>query len=82
MVPVQPVWWLAPEAGPVVPVEVLVEENQVTPVRVLLELRGAAVDGAAPALVPQEEAGEPPRDLLRHLEERHPFAGAGWDTRR
>ncbi len=40
------------EAGPVVPVEVLVEEDQVTPVRILLELRGASVDRAAPARHP------------------------------
>jgi hypothetical protein len=40
MIPAHPVWWLAPRAGPVVAVEILVEQEVVTPVRVLLELDG------------------------------------------
>ena len=71
-----------PEAGPVVPVEVLVEEDQVTPVRVLLELRGAAVDGAAPALVPEEDAGEPSRDLLAPPRRASSGCRSRWGTRR
>src|SRR5947199_769567 len=66
-----------PETGSVISMEVLVEEDEVAPVRVLLELLGATVDRAAPAPVPEEDAGEPPRYLLGHLEERHPDAGAG-----
>src|SRR5262245_61574816 len=46
------------EAGPVVAVEVLVEQDEVAPVRVFLELAGAAVDRAAALPVAQEDAGQ------------------------
>src|SRR5713226_7147667 len=52
-----------PEARPVVAVEVLVEEQHVAPVRIALELLGAAEDGP-PAVGPdEEEAIQAPRDL-------------------
>ena len=59
MSPVQPVWWLAPEPGPVVAVEVLVEQDQVAPVRVVLEALRRAVDRPPAVLVAQEDRGEP-----------------------
>src|SRR5512134_479735 len=65
-----------PDAGPVVAVEVLVEEDQGAPVRVVLELGRAAVDRPAAARVAQEDAREAPGDLLRNLEERLPVPGA------
>src|SRR5215510_10405263 len=65
------------EAGAVVSVEVFVEQNEIPPVRVVLELRGAAVDRTAAAPVPEKDGSEPPRDLVGDLEERHPLAGAG-----
>ena len=45
--------------------------------RVVLELRRAAVDRPAAARVAQEDAREAPGDLLRDLEEGHPVPGAG-----
>src|SRR5262249_24636309 len=64
------------DAGAVVAVEVLEEENQVAPVWVGLELLRAAVDGPSTALVAQENAREARHDLFRHLEEVHHPAGA------
>src|SRR5262249_42513336 len=47
------------EPGPVVPVEVLVKQDEVTPVRVLLENPVPAVDGAQPVAAAQEGARQP-----------------------
>src|SRR5262245_1118974 len=47
------------EPGPVIPVEVLVKQDEVTPVRVLLENPGPAVDGAPPVAAAQEGARQP-----------------------
>ena len=53
-----------PDAGSVVAVEVLVEPDQVAPVRVLLELRSTAVDRPPAARVAQEDVREAAGDLL------------------
>src|SRR5262249_25485078 len=66
-----------PEAGPVVAVEVLVEQDEVPPVRVGLELLGAAVDRAATVVVPQEDARRSTADLLGDLLEVHSPSGPG-----
>src|SRR5215203_962429 len=55
----------------VVTLEELIEEDQVAPVRILLELGGATVDRPASVRAAQERARQPARDLLGHLEERH-----------
>src|SRR3954469_6194710 len=52
------------EAGPVVAVEVLVEEDEILEVRIVLELPGAPVHGPLAALVAQEDARQAPRELL------------------
>src|SRR6267142_4640883 len=52
------------QAGPVVAVEVLAEEEEVPPVRVLLELLSSSVERTAALAIPQEDAGETPPDLL------------------
>ena len=44
------------EAGPVVAMEVLVEEQQIAPVRVFLELRGPSIDRPPPFIVAQKDA--------------------------
>src|SRR3954447_26038393 len=59
------------DAGAVVTVEVLVEEDQVPPVRVLLELRGAAVGRTMAVAVPHEDADQAAGDLMRDLCQRH-----------
>src|SRR6476660_9050370 len=66
-----------PEPGPVVPVEVLVEQEMVTPVRVVLELSHAAIHRSPALAVAQEDAGQPARELLGDLVQVHVPAGAG-----
>src|SRR5947208_2087314 len=64
------------DAGAVVAVEVLIEEDQVAPGRIALELRRAAAHGPAAVLSTEEDPGEPPRELGGHRPEvQHP-AGA------
>src|SRR3954468_6511640 len=55
------------QAGPVVSVEVLVEEDEVLEVRIVLELPGAPIHRPPAALVAKEDAREPPRELLGDL---------------
>src|SRR5207247_3396929 len=57
-------------------VEVLVEQEIVAPVRVLLKLPGPPVDRPPALAVPQEDAGQPARDLLGDLIEGHLPTGA------
>src|SRR5262249_57838305 len=66
-----------PNAGAVVAVEVLEEENQIAPVRVGLEFFRAAVDGPSTMLVLQEDARKAHFDLFSDLEEGHHPARAG-----
>src|SRR4029450_5089457 len=65
-----------PEACAVIALEVLVKENEIAPVRIVLELRGASIDRAAAGGVPQKDVCESLSDLLCDFEERHPIAGA------
>src|SRR6267142_1545009 len=66
-----------PEPRAVVAVEVFIEQDEVAPVRVLLELAGAAVHRPPAIRVAQEDVGQAARDLLGDLIERHVPAGAG-----
>jgi len=59
------------EPGAVVAMEVLVEQDEVPPVRVLLEQSGPAIDGPPSVVTTQERADEAAGQLLRHLEQRH-----------
>src|SRR5262249_52543689 len=65
------------DACAVVAVEVLVEQDQVTPVRVVLELARAAVYRAPAVLVAEKDAGHPLGKRLGHLVEIHPLTGTG-----
>src|SRR5439155_16344499 len=65
------------DAGTVVAVEVLVEEDHVPPVGVPLELLRPAVDRPASVRAAQEDPGEPPRELAGHLPEIQPCPGTG-----
>src|SRR5262249_52900063 len=49
---------------------VLVEQDQVPPVRILLEELDVAVDRPPPVGPAQEDAGQPPRELHRGLPQR------------
>src|SRR4051812_7922550 len=64
------------EAGAVVAVEVLVEREVITPVRVLLKLAGTSVDRPPTLVVPQKDTGQPARDLLGDLIQVHEPARA------
>src|SRR5208337_2670472 len=59
------------EPGAVISMEILVEQDVVAPVRVGLEFLRSTVDRPPATLVAQEDAGQPVRDLLGHLEEVH-----------
>src|SRR5262249_1447042 len=65
------------DAGAVVAVEVLGEEQVIAPVGIGLELVRVTEHGPAAVRSAQEEAGEAPGDLPRHLEERERPARAG-----
>jgi hypothetical protein len=69
------------EPGAVIPMEVLVQQDMVAPVRVGLEFLGAPVDRPPAALVAQEDAGQPVRDLLGYLEEVHHPAFKAFDPK-
>ena len=70
-----------PDAGPVVAVEELEEQDEVPPVRIVLEGLGAAVDGPPPVLVAKKDAGQAARHFFRHLVEVHhvPRTGRTFD---
>src|SRR6266540_2250896 len=54
------------QAGTVVAVEVLVEQQAIAPQRIVLELRGAAVNRPPAIGAASEEANHPIGDLARH----------------
>src|SRR5262249_23088408 len=51
------------------------EQNVVTPVRIILELPGAAIDGTISFLVAQKDSLQSLRNLAGNFEEVHVFAG-------
>ena len=61
----------------IVAVEILVEQDQVAPVRIFLEFLCASVDRPTAIRVAKERGGKPALDLLCHLEQRHILAGTG-----
>src|SRR6266545_5588011 len=64
------------DAGAVVAMEVFVEEDQVPPVRIGLEHLEAAVHRAPAVRTDEEDAGEAPRQVGRHVPEGHRLPGA------
>src|SRR5215468_3232713 len=65
------------QAGSVVPVKVLVGQNQISPMRVLLEPPRAPVDRSASVGSSHKDASQPTRELLADLIQRHVAARAG-----
>src|SRR6185503_20181198 len=59
------------ETGAVVAMEVLVEEQQITPVRILLKHRRPAVNRTPPLLVAQEDPAQTMPDLFGDLIQVH-----------
>ena len=66
-----------PEPRAVVTVEIFVKENQIAPVRIVLELGRPAVHWPSPIGIAQKRARQPADKLLRHLEQRQVAAGTG-----
>src|SRR5262249_53868848 len=66
------------QAGAVVAMEVLVKQDQVAPVRVVLELLRPTVDRTPAILVLEEDAGASTRDLFSDLIQVHEAAGTRW----
>src|SRR5262245_14477775 len=62
-------------ARAVVALEILVEEQTITPVRVLLESLIPAKHRAASVGIAEKRRAQSSADLLSHLEERHPAPG-------
>jgi hypothetical protein len=67
-----------PESCTVVAVEVLVEGNLVSAVRIFLKLLSSSVDRTALNRIAEENAGESSRDLLCYLEQCELITGCGW----
>src|SRR5215212_1543465 len=66
-----------PQSGAIVAVEVLIEQHQVAPVRVVAKLVRAAVYRPMTVLVLEKDPRKTPSDLLGNLVERHQVAGSG-----
>jgi hypothetical protein len=64
------------QPGTIVAMEVFKEVDVVAPEWITLELFRAAIDRPPAMFVAQEDANEPVRDLLTHLEEVHEFPGS------
>src|SRR6516165_964611 len=65
------------DAGPVVAMEVLVEQQVVAPIGIALKFFGAAKDRAPAGFVTQKDPRQATGDLLRHLEQVHQPARPG-----
>src|SRR5208282_5170489 len=63
------------QAGAIVAVEVLVEQEEIAPVGILLKLARAPVDRPATVLVFEKDVLAPAGDFLRHLVQVHVPAG-------
>src|SRR5262245_18700593 len=59
------------EPGPIVAMEVLVEQNEIAPVRILLEFPGSSINRTPPFSVAQEDPGQAPAQFLCNLQEGH-----------
>src|SRR6185437_2948014 len=64
------------EAGAIVAVKMLVEQDVISPVRVALEFCGAAVGGSTACLIAEEDPCQSIRELVRDIEQVHHFSGA------
>src|SRR6266566_9078520 len=58
------------DATAIVSMKILVEENQILPVRIMLELVRSSMNRPQSVLIAQEGSRETPRDLLRNFPER------------
>src|SRR6185369_9446340 len=63
------------EPRSIVPVEILEKQDQVPPMRILLEPGRTSVDRPSSIGITQESARQPADKLLRHFEQRHVATG-------
>ena len=66
----------SPQAGSVVSMEILVEEDQVSPIWILLKFLRTSVYRPTGASVPEEDVRKSSREFVRHLEECHTVTGS------
>jgi hypothetical protein len=66
------------QAGAVVAVEVLIEQQIITPVGIGLEFGRASIDREPAVFIPEKDAGETVGNLLGYFEQVHQVAGGGW----
>src|SRR5512136_731754 len=62
------------QARAVVPMEVLVEEDVISPVGIGLEFLRSTIDGTLTLFITQEDTGQTIRDLFAYIEEVHHLA--------
>ncbi len=65
------------QAGAVVSMKILVEQDIVPPVRIALEFLNTAVHGPPPRFIAQEDPSQTVGDFTRHFEQIHLVARAG-----
>ena len=65
------------DAGPGVPVEILMERNEVAPVVALLKLAVVPEHRSSACFIDKENAAYPSRDFSSHLPQRQVVAGTG-----
>src|SRR5262249_14768351 len=66
------------EARAIVAVQIFVEQDEIAPVRVILEFPCPAIHRPPAIRVLEEDAGKSAPDLLGHLVEIHSPPGTGW----
>src|SRR5262245_40248994 len=65
------------QAGAIIAVEVLVEQDEIAPMWIFLENARTPVNRPASTSVAEEDAGQTPREILGDLVQIHELAGAG-----
>src|SRR5215471_20010240 len=65
------------KASPIVAMEVLVEQDEIAPVRVFLEFLRSSIDRAMPFAVPNKDIGQPSLEFFGHLIQVHLASRSG-----
>src|SRR3989442_12080764 len=62
------------DTGSIIPVEIFIEPDEVTPMRVSLKFLNPTKDRSTPCLITQKDTGQAARKLPRHLFQRQHIA--------
>ena len=65
------------DAGSIIPMEIFIEPDEVTPMRVFLKFLNPTKDRSTPRLITQKDTGQTARKLPRHLFKGQHIAWAG-----